>query len=244
MRGDVFRELELWDMNRVKKWTALRVVLPNVDGAIAVTDYLAEKFRDRTGTQAAAAGLAKDPGNWPTVRHTDDEIRAVTLTNANYARKIAPLIELAETVDGVLAETGGRWHICGDGDHSDRLADGVAEYEHVEYVGYVDADDELARSNLMIHASRLDGQPNAVLEGLACGLPVVTNDWVEFVRYGWPLEVCHTQSAFEDTLRWFRRPGRREQRGRQGEEHLLEHHTPKAIARDYEAFCMEVLRNG
>lgn len=242
MRGDVFHELSLWNMNPAKKWAARNCVLPNVDGVIAVTERLAEKYTAVTGVQpTASAGLWKRVAEWPTVSHSDDELRIVTLTNPNYWQKVTPLAIWAETVEAVLAETGGHWHICGDGTHADRLDSALDGYEHVSFVGYVDAKAKIANSNLMIHASNLDGSPNAILEGLASQLPVITNDWVEFEQHGGPLDVMHSQAELRQTLSKFANPHRRQRVGETAKKYMEVNHTPEAIAQDYERYVMELL---
>jgi hypothetical protein len=241
MRGDVFRELELWGMHRLKKWAATDVVLPNVDACIAVTDRLAGKFERETGVPSASAGLVKDPAEWPTVDHTAHELRCVTLTNADYWRKVEPLIEWAPVVDAVLDDVGGRWRICGDGEHAEKLEIRLRGYDHIEFAGYVDAQDELADANCMLHASRLDGQPNAILEGLAAGLPVVTNDWPEFAAYGPPLHVVTDTAALRERLSAYSDPEMRAERGEAGSNHLHRRHSAAAVARDYERFFASLL---
>lgn len=241
MRGDVFHELTLWPMHPVKKWAATNIVLPNVDGVIAVTDRLADKFTSETGIDAGSAGLPKEPAEWPTVMHTDRELRIVTLTNTDYWQKIEALVEWAPIVNDVLESVGGRWHICGDGSNDDRLREALEPYAHVSFQGYVDASEELAASNLMIHASHLDGQPNAILEGLACGLPVVTNPFPEFLDFGWPLDVATSMRGLKHQLERYCDPSVRETRGREGTKYIEENHTPDAIARDYERYFARLL---
>lgn len=242
MRGDVFRELDLWPMHPVKRWAARNVVLRNVDGVIAVTDRLADKFHDRTGlSPVGSAGLAKDPKAWPTVDHTDEELRICTLTNANYWRKVEPLTEWAPVVDEILADVGGRWRICGDGKHAQKLEIRLRGYDNVEFGGYVDAEEELSRSNLMIHASRLDGQPNSILEGLAAGLPVITNPWPEFVDYGWPLEVVSDARQLRHRLERYTDPGARQERGQAGIETIKMDHSPETIGHQYERYFARVV---
>lgn len=242
MRGDVFRELDLWPMHPVKKWGAKNVVLPNVDGVIAVTDLLAQKYDEQTNvTPTGSAGLAKRVDDWPDVQHQDEELRIVTLTNVNYMRKIQPLIEWAPVVDEILDELGGRWHICGDGEHEATLESEFSTLENVSFEGYVDGEEELAASNLMIHASWLDGQPNAILEGLASGLPVITNPWPEFLNFGWPLDIVTDRHGLRDRLERYTTPDVRDARGREGTQYINEFHSPEAVGRDYERYFAEVL---
>lgn len=241
MRGDVFRELDLWDMNPIKKWAATRVVLQHVDATIAVSPGTATTFAARTGVPTGVAGLVKDPTEWPTTVHTDRELRLTSLTNLNYRLKVAPIIEWAPVVDDVLAETGGYWRICGDGEHAAAVREALAPYDHVEFAGYVDAHAELDRANALLHPSRLDALPNAILEGLASELPVVTTDFHEFVRYGDPLSRVGSEADLRETLQALTDPATRAERGRAGVERIRRDHTAEVVARQYEAFFTEVL---
>ena len=242
VRGDIFHELDLWEMAWYKELAARRVVLPNVDGVIAVTPRLAQKYGRQTGLeQCHAAGLAKDPANWPNKDHYRQTIEAVTLTNMNYWKKIAPIVEWASVVEEVLADVGGHWRVCGEGKHSDRLERALSGYDHVTHAGYVDADAQLAQSNLMLHPSLLDGQPNSILEGLASRLPVITNDFHEFVDYGGPLEIASTGRELEQLLRAYADPELRAAKGIKGESYIDTHHSERAVGEKYVRACQEIL---
>lgn len=244
MRGDVFYELDLWDMHPVKHWAATRIVLPNVDGVIAVSDRLAEKYQAKTGlNQVDSAGMSKNVSAWPTVTHSDSELRIVTLTNANYWEKVKPIVEWAKPVNNVLDETGGTWRVCGRGKHTAQLKDALEGYDHVEWAGYVDAYEELRTANLMLHPSYLDGQPNSVLEGMASNLPVITNDFAAFVRYEGPLTVVHSQTALHAKLMAYTDPEYRTEDGEANMHYVQEHHSAQAIAQDYERFCFNLIHN-
>jgi len=241
LRGDVFHELDLWDMHPIKHKIATRGVLPNVDGVIAVSDRLAEKYNRKTGVPSFGAGLAKDPDNWPDVSHDDQEIRAVTLTNMNYWKKVSPLVEWAEIIETVLSDIGGIWRICGDGDHADRIAQAMSGYSHVEYAGLVDPHETLADSNVMLHPSLLDGQPNSVLEGMASGLPVATNDFAAFTEFGGPINVVHTKTELVNELHALANPSVRAVDGDLNERYIRHQHNKRAIARQYERACQHLL---
>lgn len=242
MRGDVFHELTLWDMHPVKHWAATELVLPNVDGVVAVSERLAEKFRDQTGIdQVGSAGMAKNVSAWPTVSHRDEELRIVTLTNANYWQKVRAIVEWAKAVDQTLAEFGGRWHVCGAGDHADDVERALQHCDNVEWRGYVDAYEELRKSNLMLHPSYLDGQPNSVLEGMASQLPVITTDFAAFQRFDGPIRTVADRQSLRATLEEMVEPHRREALGKRAMTYVHDQHSPDAIAREYEAFCAELM---
>lgn len=236
MRGDVFREMDLWDMPAWKRVAARRIMLSHVDGAIAAGRYLARVYRQETGIDAASVGMPIESDAWPTISHTDGELRAVTLTNAGYRPKVDPIRAWAPVVDGVLEAVGGRWRVCGDGRYADRLADGLDEYDNVEWAGFVDPAAELERSNLMLHPSNLDGQPNAILEGMASNLPVVTNAFGAFTESTLPLQVAHNDDALRLALQQYTDPGVRQAAGAAGRECVAANHSPAEIGRQFAVY--------
>jgi len=244
MRGDLWRELELWDMpwhrKRAAEWVA-----SHVDGVLAVTRRLASKHAEKSGLadwRRGAAGMWIEPENWPTVAHTDGELRAVTLTNMNYERKIEPIIEWAPIVERVLSDVGGRWRIAGRGEHVARLQRGISDLQHVRYAGYVDSENELGCANLMLHPSNLDGEPNAILEGMASGLPVVTNHFEEFLRHDGPL-IRTQHSGLEGRLQALADPDRRADWGEEGVAFVDAHKRPEQVAREYERYFTRYLNH-
>lgn len=233
MRGDVFHELDLWDMAPHKKFIAKKLVLPNVAGCIAVTDWMAEKFKRKTGVTAGAAGLPKRVDDWPSATHRWEELRLSTLTNANYMKKIQAIVDWAPVVNDTLAETGGWWEVCGNGKYAGWLAESLAEYDHIQMVGYVDATHQLDKSNAMLHPSYLDGQPNGILEGLASGLPVLTNDFKAFRQFQGPIGVCANRGELVDELYALTDPDRRADAGRRGQQYVREYHNRAAVGEQY-----------
>lgn len=242
MRGDVFHELQLWDMHPVKKWVAERQVLPRVDGVIAVSEWMAEKMQRRAGVSpVGVAGLAKRIEEWPTVEHSCADIRALTLTNANYAKKIRPIVEWAPVVDEFLADNGGEWLVAGQGLREDILIDGLAPYDNVHFVGYVDAKSKLAESNMVLHPSNLDALPNAVLEGMASRLPVITNDFRAFTAYDGPIVVAADGAELTSQLKRFVDPAERARVGDRGCAFVHERHSPEVIGQQYVEYFQRVV---
>ena len=246
MRGDLYRELELWDMHPLKKWLATNVVVANVDGAICANEILAEKIRRVSGVRSAGvAGLAKRVDDYPRVQHRGTSLRIITLTNAEYLRKIRPLIEYAPVVEDYLSVIGGRWHIYGEGRHAGLLADGLREFDHVDFRGHTERPKAaLADSNLMLHLSNLDALPNSMLEGMASNLPVITNDFEAFEVYNGPIHRIGNETQLLDALRKAQAPPWREDRGCRGREFVRQYHTPEAVGQQYVDFFREVLGGG
>lgn len=71
------------------------------------------------------------------------------------------------------------WNIVGDGPHLPTLRRMSQEYglaDRVHLLGWSSVDQvkkQYASANLFVHPSRHEGMPNAMLEAMACGLPVI-----------------------------------------------------------------------
>jgi glycosyltransferase involved in cell wall biosynthesis len=78
-----------------------------------------------------------------------------------------------------LKDLGWEWHIVGDGPHLHALRAKLKKYgleDRVHFMGWEAANEvklEYAQANLFLHPSRHEGMPNAILEAMATGLPVV-----------------------------------------------------------------------
>lgn len=175
LRGNLWREYSTLRFGRARALVNDFAVFGVLDGVLAPDRRLREVVNQRTRAPASwYAGLPIDPEEWPSVKHRRDELRALTLTNLDYQGKTEPLLDWVPVVERAL-RAGEQWVIGGDGEHAGRVAAACEDCERVSYRGFVDAGTHLAQSNLLLHPSRFDiSMPNAVLEGVASGLPVVT----------------------------------------------------------------------
>ncbi len=89
------------------------------------------------------------------------------------------LVALADLIErGVPAHL----QLVGDGEDRDRIlatAHDLHLSSHVEMLGWLEPSevvDRLHDSDVLLHASLVEGLPNVVLEAMACGLPVVATD--------------------------------------------------------------------
>jgi hypothetical protein len=241
IRGDMLRAYREMNLTPLK-YHAAKLAIGKVDGAVSIEEVLAERFARTTGVSPIGlASLCKAPEAWPDVTHSDETIRAVTLTNANYMGKVQPLIEYAPVVNRFLATHGGCWTIYGRGNKATYLAQNLADYEHVEFAGYTDDPQAaLGAHNLMLHLSSFDSMPNAILEGMASRLPVVTNPYCVFAAYGEPLEVTPMDELGELLTR-AQDPGWRADRGEAGVRTIEQDHSPVAVGQQYVSFFQELL---
>lgn len=242
IRGNLWRASRYWRLGAVKSSLSTRVLFPRLDGAIPIDSYIETEFQNRTGNTATEPiGLAISPEEWPTVEHTDRELRLLTLTNCDYRGKVDPILRNIELVDDVLAEHGGQWVIGGDGRFEDELAAATADADYVEFAGYVDAESWLDRSNVLFHPSEFDVQvPNAVLEGMASTLPVLTTSFPPFDDHE-RLRSPRSDAELRNTLKTLRRPEIRRQEGERNLAYVREEHSPEVIGERYERFLEGLL---
>jgi len=244
MRGNVYEEIGRWDMLPMKEWLA-KAILRNADGFIAVTPGMATIAKRRAGVDpVGVAGLAKEPSNWPTVTHTDRELRAITLTNADYFEKVEPAVRNAGVFEEWARVNGGQWDIYGSGTHTEWLAHATAQYDHVAFQGYTEQPKATIEDyNLMLHLSDLDALPNAVLEGFAAGLPVLTSAFYAFTESDAPVDVVHAPTDLRETLAHYRTPRTRQQQGARNMAYLREHHTPEHVGQQYVRYFQRLLND-
>lgn len=228
MRGDPFWGIDEWLDSRVKK-TVLFRMLRQVDGCLAIAPHQAQKYARKTGVETDLVTLPKAVTEWPDSVHRSTDLNILTLTNAVYPDKIEPLAEIAPVVDDVLGDND-VWRIGSWSEgHDDWLREQLAPYENIEFELRLDAHEELQRANLMLHHSRLDVLPNAVLEGLASRIPVITNDHVAFTQSGAPVDVTRTDAQLRATLQRYRDPATRREAGERGHRYVREQHAPERV---------------
>lgn len=227
---------------RIQSAAADRVLLPRLDGIIAPDRRLAQLAADRSGgVPTPVAELPIRPGKWPVQTHRDNELRLLTLTNVDYWEKIKPIKEWAPLVEEHCQQHGGHWRICGDGNYENELGSWVAQHDHVSFEGYVDAESALDRANVLAHPSRFDiAYPNAILEGMASGLPVLTTDFEGFEPMPATLSVAKYELG--RTLEELLNPECRRDWQQRGIEHIQTYHRPTVIGAELCSAIQRCLR--
>jgi glycosyltransferase involved in cell wall biosynthesis len=244
MRGDVYDVWDFQDVNPVKHELA-KWVLTQVDGIIALGEWLADKAHRRTGVPTSMADMWIDPTLFPNATHTDYELRGVTLTNADYIRKIWPILEWAPIVERVLDDVGGEWRVFGDGRHEESLRRGLAGYSHVHFGGFTNTPkQQLAWANVMLHPSNLESQGNAILEGMASGLPVIASDFIAFQELqdrDAPIQLASVGDGLREQLIDVADPANRH--STPGPRYCELNFAPEIVGRQYERFFRRLLSN-
>lgn len=239
MRGDPYYGIHRWIDSRVKRWVALEM-LKHVDGCIALAKHQADVYRERTDVPTHTIPLSIDAEQWPVVDHTDDELRLVTFTNLWYPEKYEPLLDAAPAIDDYLADVGGRWHICGDGKDSEKFAEALEPYQNVLYKGYVDAQQELSRSNVMVHLSNFDAFANAIMEGMAAHMPVIASDHPAFTVHEPAIDIADSAADVVDYLSSYRDPMLREYTGERNAAFVAGKYNHECIGKQWKAALTEL----
>lgn len=241
MRGDPYWGIHhwydhpLWPVRKAKQYVALKQ-LGWVDSCAALAPHQADTYREHTDVPTRLVPLSRDVSDWPTTTHTRETIEALTFTNCSYPTKMAPLYEYADTVNGVLADVGGHWHIGGKGRYSDELADAMADYQHITFHGYVDAREYLQRCNLMLHLSDFDAFAGAILEGFASHLPVVTTEHPAFENPETPNDAIDSATELRQTLQRYTDPRNRQSRGDAGAASVAAHYSHEQVGQEWRQF--------
>lgn len=111
------------------------------------------------------------------------------------------VLDLVDAVEAYKTELeGAKFEVCGDGSLSSRVRKEVAERglsDHFIFRGWVKGEDyraALERADVLVMPSRREGLPNAALEAMASGLPVIATrvgglpDLVQDGLTGWLVE--------------------------------------------------------
>lgn len=148
------------------------------------------------------------------------------LTNFNFRRKADGLIHLAKIVRTILPEI--KLVIGGSGEFFEEYKKKISEiHPNTDFWGHCRKEDLFSQIDIFAYYSLLDNQPLSLLEAMAFGLPVISNQVgaVEEVLTG-KLEnyIAKTDEDYENTLeRLLASPEAREENGQEA----------KKIAQDF-----------
>lgn len=241
VRGNFWRSSKYTKFGTVKKHISGKFVLPFFDGALLADSWLETEWQNRVGnTDTTSVGLAVQPEEWPSITHTDHELRLLTLTNADYRGKVDPIIEWMSTVDEVLDKLGGQWTIGGSGRFEEDIHTAAMNFENIEFEGFLDAEKYLSESNAYLHPSMFDIQlPNAILEAMASVLPVVTTDFPPFAAHCRLLSVT-SERQLGNLLHQLHDPVDRQREGERNLKFVCDEHSPKMIGNQYREFLQSL----
>lgn len=233
MRGNYWQELRTnGHFPEVRSFIANNFIFPLCEGICIPDAYLQTEVERRTrfSGHTSVVEIPKNAAAFPTVRHIKKRCNLLTLTNFRYRDKIEPLYDYLESAERVLENYEGMWFVAGDGEFAKEFQSRVTDYNNISYVGFVDPIEYLPQSAVMIHISKFDiASPNAILEGMAAGLPVIVNDHQPFFENERAITVNST-AEFEVTLQeLLEDPSRRREIGQKNRTYVQRNHSTKVI---------------
>ena len=115
----------------------------------------------------------------------------------------------------------------------------------------INVHDYMRAADIYVHPSRMEGQPNAILEAMACGLPVlanllpgITDEILQSGRYGFLVDV-ENSGRFAAALRvLINNASLRQRIGEQAQRHVARYYSLRQIAQRYLSLYSSIIHKG
>lgn len=180
VEGDIDAYAELRPSIRDR---ALRIIRA-ADVVVAITPFVARQLESRGIPVAAVIPVGVDTDTFSppqAARSGSSAFRFVTVASLKPWKQVDWVCEVAKRIGNAT------FVVIGEG--AERLSLEQMAPRNVVFLGALgkrDVRDNLREADAMIHASRREGMPKAVLEAMACGLPVALLN-----RYGADAFISH-----------------------------------------------------
>lgn len=118
------------------------------------------------------------PERFKPVEHREKEVlNLVTVTNFHFLDKAKGLINVAKVLERVQNKNI-KYTVIGGGIYLKQVKEEITKHRvSVEFTGFLtDPKQTLAQSDIFLYYSYHDNFPIVILEAMACGLPVITNN--------------------------------------------------------------------
>ena len=121
------------------------------------------------------------PDRFKIVKHFEKEIiNLVTVTNFGFRDKAEGVLNIVKILEKVKKSTDNKinYTIIGGGAYLEQIKEKTKEYDtNVKFTGFLnDPKEVLETSDIFVYYSIHDNFPNSILDGMASGLPVITNN--------------------------------------------------------------------
>lgn len=239
LRGNYWREQAERRGGSVRSWLSKQFVWPRLDAILALDSRQEQLATRRTGVRSGSVPLPIDTDEWATNTHRGQSLTLLTLTNMDYRAKIEPLLEWIPVVAAWCTHHDSEWLVCGDGSHADAVARACERHSGVSYQGFVDPKPHLGDADVLLHPSQFDIRaPNAILEGMAAGLPVVVSEFEGF--RGHSRYIGAGTGSLRSTLGQLQDPATRAEVGAGNRAYVEAVHDPERIGRALRRFLAGV----
>lgn len=107
-----------------------------------------------------------------------EKIRLLTATNFHFPEKAKGVEDLINIISNAGDIDDIEFNILGEGKYLNEIKQMSRRKNglNVNFLGFKNIQDYLKKSDIFVYYSHLDNQPIAILEAMACGMPVVSND--------------------------------------------------------------------
>lgn len=242
--GDVpgFRPYDFWLYHRIAV-PFLRVIWHGASGIVANSKglrELARKFDHNTKIEVIPNGV--DVGRFQSSSRNWSAPRILSAGRAVHQKGL----DIALAALSGLKDLRWEWRIAGDGPQLESLKAMIARegvQDRVRLLGWQSADnlvEEYRGASLFVFPSRHEGMPNAVLEAMASGLPVVASRIAGNEELVLPGETGFLvppddPDALRDAVRQLLKDeAMRERMGRAGQARAATHYNWSTVAREYQ----------
>ncbi len=198
----------------------------------------------------------------------DDKIILLTVGTVNYTKGLDMLIRALYKLDAATKEKIRLWVV---GPTTNRDSYGSVQIGFEEYVPKVksmisefglenvvqfkgrqsNVHEYMRAADIYIHPSRKEGQPNAIIEAMACGVPVVANllpgitdEILQNGRFGFLVNGEESREFAAVLQMLINNTSLRRRISRQSQEHIQKYYSLKQIAQRYLSLYSSVIHKG
>jgi len=169
------------------------------------------------------------------------KICLVTVTGFSFPEKSRGVLELLKILEEVKKKTKQKFKfvVVGGGPYLDKIKEESKKYDvPVEFIGFHPNPKEiLQKSDIFVYYSLHDNYPGTILEAMACGLPVVSNDVgaVKEIISEDNFGVCTNENKkyIESLIDLLKNPKKRRKMGKSGKKLIEKKLSWKSLAKEF-----------